>query len=139
MVEKKIGDYPNKTKPFGDILREVAMPTWEETRENRERVTKESQKEKNNDFDKMMDKARKDVEGIFDMLKEEMIKCAKEGKSSCSLDIDEMNEIVKGNGIHINKSPYLGMFFKGICERNNMELETVNQYDDGKIFIFSWK
>lgn len=114
----------NKPKAFGDELRGIS---------------KESKKEKNDDFDKMMDKARKDIERIFDMLKIEMVKRAKEGNFSCTLDIDEINEIVKENGIHINKSPYLEMFFKGICERNNMKLETVNQYDDGKIFIFSWK
>lgn len=116
----------DKEKPeaFGDELRGIS---------------KESKKEKNDDFDKMMDKARKDIERIFDMLKIEMVKRAKEGNFSCTLDIDEINEIVKENGIHINKSPYLEMFFKEICERNNMELETVNQYGGGKIFSFTWK
>lgn len=121
---RRLENYNEKKVAFGDELRGIS---------------KENQKEKNDNFNKMMDKAREDVERIFDMLKVEMVKRAKEGNFSCTLDIDEMNEIVKRNGIHINKSPYLEMFFKEICERNNMELETVNQYDGGKIFSFTWK
>ncbi len=120
---RRLENYNEKKVAFGDELRGIS---------------KENQKEKNDNFNKMMDKAREDVERIFDMLKVEMVKRAKEGNFSCTLDIDEINEIVKENGIHINKSPYLEMFFKEICERNNMELETANQYGGGKIFSFTW-
>lgn len=113
----------NNSKAFGDELREIS---------------RESQKEKNDDFDKMMDKAREEAERLFDILKKEIVKYAKKGNVAYSIYYDELNEIIKENDIGVNNPAYLKMFFRGICERNKMNAMVLDYYDGSSAYVFTW-
>lgn len=113
----------NKNKTLGDELRTIS---------------KESRKEKNDDFDKMMDKAREEAERLFDILKKEIVKYAKEGNVAYSIYYDELNEIIKENDIGVNNPVYLKMFFREICERNKMNVMVLDYYDGSSAYVFTW-
>ena len=113
----------NNSKAFGDELREIS---------------RESQKEKNDDFDKMMDKARKEAERLFDILKKEIVKYAKKGNVAYSIYYDELNEIIEENDIGVNNPAYLKMFFREICERNKMNVMVLDYYDGSSAYVFTW-
>ncbi|OTF89791.1 hypothetical protein A8C46_00135 [Ligilactobacillus salivarius] len=113
----------NNSKAFGDELREIS---------------RESQKEKNDDFDKMMDKAREEAERLFDILKKEIVKYAKNGNFFYSINTDKLNKIIEENDIGVNNPEYIKMFFRGICERNNMNLMVLDHYDGDTDYVFSW-
>lgn len=113
----------NKNKTLGDELRTIS---------------KESRKEKNDDFDKMMDKAREEAERLFDILKKEIVKYAKEGNVAYSIYYDELNEIIEENDIGVNNPAYLKMFFREICERNKMNVMVLDYYDGSSAYVFTW-
>ena len=113
----------NNSKAFGDELREIS---------------RESQKEKNDDFDKMMDKAREEAERLVDILKKEIVKYAKKGNFFYSINTDKLNKIIEENDIGVNNPEYIKMFFRGICERNNMNLMVLDHYDGDTDYVFSW-
>ena len=113
----------NNSKAFGDELREIS---------------RESRKEKNDDFDKMMDKAREEAERLFDILKKEIVKYAKKGNVAYSIYYDELNEIIEENDIGVNNPAYLKMFFRGICERNKMNVMVLDYYDGSSAYVFTW-
>ena len=113
----------NNSKAFGDELREIS---------------RESRKEKNDDFDKMMDKAREEAERLFDILKKEIVKYAKNGNFFYSINTDKLNKIIEENDIGVNNPEYIKMFFRGICERNNMNLMVLDHYDGDTDYVFSW-
>lgn len=122
-VERELRRPRVKPVTFGDELREI---------------TKESQKEKNDDFDKMMDKAREEAERLFDILKKEIVKYAKKGNVAYSIYYDELNEIIEENDIGVNNPAYLKMFFREICERNKMNVMVLDDYDGSSAYVFTW-
>lgn len=113
----------NKNKTLGDELREIS---------------RESRKEKNDDFDKMMDKAREEAERLFDILKKEIVKWAEKGNVAYRICYDELNEIIEENDIGINNPVYLKMFFEQICERNKMNVMVLDHYDGSSDYVFTW-
>ena len=113
----------NKNKTLGDELRTIS---------------KESRKEKNDDFDKMMGKAREEAERLFDILKKEIVKYAKKGNVAYSIYYDELNEIIEENDIGVNNPAYLKMFFREICERNKMNVMVLDYYDGSSAYVFTW-
>lgn len=113
----------NKPEAFGDELREIS---------------KENQKEKTDDFDKMMDKAREEAERLFNILKKEIVKYAKKGNVAYSIYYDELNEIIEENDIGVNNPVYLKMFFREICERNKMNVMVLDYYDGSSAYVFTW-
>ena len=113
----------NKNKTLGDELRTIS---------------KESRKEKNDDFDKMMDKAREEAERLFDILKKEIVKYAKKGNVAYSIYYDELNEIIEENDIGVNNPAYHKMFFREICERNKMNVMVLDYYDGSSAYVFTW-
>ena len=86
----------------------------------------------------MMDKAREEAERLFDILKKEIVKYAKKGNVAYSIYYDELNEIIKENDIGVNNPAYLKMFFRGICERNKMNVMVLDYYDGSSAYVFTW-
>lgn len=145
MVEKKIGDYPNKTKTFGDILREVAMPTWEETRENRERVMKEFKENYNHA-----------AEIVFDVIKGRLFKQAKGGYLCYGVSFEEIENILISKHCYYVEECYLVEALNKLAETMGLKVRTkkysetfllipnlswrdyANRNDDETMVVFEW-
>lgn len=123
-VESKLREGARRNKAaFGDKLR---------------KISRESQKEKADDFNKMMDKAREEAERLFDILKKEIVKYAKNGNTTYGISYAELNEIIEENDIGVNNPVYLRKFFREICERNKMNVIVLDYYDGGGAYVFTW-
>lgn len=51
---------------------------------------------------------------------------------------NELREDQKENDIGVNNPAYLKMFFRGICERNKMNVMVLDYYDGSSAYVFTW-
>lgn len=145
MVEKKIGDYPNKTKTFGDILREAAMSTLEENKENRKRVAKEFKANYNHA-----------AEIVFDVIKGQLFKQAKDGYLRYGVPFEEIEDILINKHCYYVVECYLVEALNKLAETMGLKVRTkkysetfplvpniswrdyANRRDDETMVVFEW-
>lgn len=144
-VSRKLENYNANKRTFGDKLRETAMSTLEENRENRERVIKEFKANYNHA-----------AEIVFDVMKGRLFKQAKDGYLCYGVPFEEIENILISKHCYYVEEYYLVEALNKLAETMGLKVRTkkysetfplvpnlswrdcVNRKDDETMVIFEW-